>query len=58
MFGLAMSPAPVALDLPAVSMTWSTSTEGDPSLEWLRQQVLDIVEQRDLATVKWGRSGL
>lgn len=54
MFGLTISPAPVVLELPSVSMTWSTSTEGDPSLEWLRQQVLDTVKQRDLATAKCG----
>jgi DNA-binding transcriptional LysR family regulator len=54
MFGLAIGPAPVVLDLPSVTMTWSTSTEGDPSLEWLRQQVLETVKQLDLADARCG----
>lgn len=49
MFGLAVSPAPVVLELPSISMTWSTSSDGEPSLEWLRQQVLEIVKQHDRA---------
>ena len=57
MFRLVVSPAPVVLELPSVSMTWSTSTEGDPSLEWLRQQVLDIVTQHGLASAMCDQSG-
>ncbi len=54
LFGLTTTPAPVALKLPAVTMTWSTSTEADGSLEWLRQQVLDTIQRRELATAPAG----
>ena len=57
MFGLAVGPAPVVLELPAVSMTWSTSTDGDPSLEWLRRQVLSTVKQRGLQSPERATSG-
>jgi DNA-binding transcriptional LysR family regulator len=45
MFGLAADPAPVDLKLPAVAMIWAARSDREPSVEWLRQQIVATVEQ-------------
>jgi LysR family transcriptional activator of mexEF-oprN operon len=47
MFGLKVDPAPVALKLPAISMIWSARSDREPSIEWLRQQIVATVKKSD-----------
>lgn len=44
-FGLTMSAAPIALELPPVSMIWSAQSDNEPSTEWLRQQIIGVAKQ-------------
>jgi DNA-binding transcriptional LysR family regulator len=53
-FGLAFCAAPVALELPPVSMIWSAQSDNDPSIDWLRQQIATIakIETTNIADFK------
>lgn len=42
-FGLAISPAPLTLRLPAAAMVWSAQLDQDPASVWLRRQVTDLL---------------
>jgi LysR family transcriptional regulator, mexEF-oprN operon transcriptional activator len=44
-FGLGMCAAPIALELPPVSMIWSARSDNEPSIEWLRRQIVAVAEQ-------------
>ncbi len=42
-FGLKVSPVPLELRVPAVSMVWSARADRDPGLVWLREQILPVI---------------
>lgn len=42
-FGLAVSPLPLELRVPAASMLWSARTDRDPGAEWLRDQAAQVL---------------
>ncbi len=44
-FGLLVSPVPLDLRLPAVSMVWSARSDRDPGATWLREQVRDVLAE-------------
>ena len=46
-FGLTLSPGPLDLRVPAVSMGWAAQTDRDPGAAWLREQIVPIVEGRE-----------
>lgn len=47
-FGLSLSPVPLDLRVPAVTMVWSAQTDRDPGVAWLREQIVPIVTQHGL----------
>ncbi|RWP99103.1 LysR family transcriptional regulator [Mesorhizobium sp.] len=48
-FGLTVARAPVDVELPPVSMVWSTKTDREPAAIWLREQIISIVNENGLA---------
>jgi LysR family transcriptional regulator, mexEF-oprN operon transcriptional activator len=42
-FGLALSPTPLQLRLPAAAMIWSAQLDRDPASSWLRKQLVDLL---------------
>jgi DNA-binding transcriptional LysR family regulator len=45
LFDLAVSPAPVNVKPPSISMIWSARSDHEPSIVWLRQRIMDAVKQ-------------
>ncbi len=46
-FGLTVSPVPLELRVPAVSMVWSVRTDRDPGATWLRAQIGPVLAGYD-----------
>ena len=42
--GLAVSPVPLDLDLPPISMVWAAHAENDPASLWLRDQITPLID--------------
>ncbi len=45
-FGLTLSPLPLELRMPRVTMVWSAQTDRDPGAAWLRDRVAPILQRQ------------
>lgn len=50
LLGLEVSPLPVPLTFPAVSMVWANHADGDAANAWLRQQIREVFGRDDEKT--------
>ncbi|MGF9563733.1 LysR family transcriptional regulator [Neorhizobium sp. JUb45] len=50
LLGLEVSPLPVPLTFPAVSMVWANHADGDLANAWLRQQIREVIGGEDEQT--------
>ncbi|HEX7389889.1 MAG TPA: LysR substrate-binding domain-containing protein [Acidiphilium sp.] len=57
-FGLAVSPVPLDLRVPAVSMVWSARLDRDPGAAWLREQVAAALAGYDSVLLPPATSGV
>ncbi|WP_163270040.1 LysR family transcriptional regulator [Chelativorans alearense] len=57
MFGLTLSPVPLDLDIPPVSMVWSAQSDRDLGVVWLRERIERIIERQEpIPLLKLGAS--
>lgn len=48
LFGLSLSPIPLDLHMPPVSMVWSAQADRDPGVAWLRDRIAPIIAGHEL----------
>lgn len=46
-FGLTIAPIPLSLDMPDITMSWTTRLDQDPATRWLRTQVARILTDNE-----------